>query len=332
MTNSNGMKDRAGTDRESRQRAPESRFDGAIARPFFLAIEGPIGVGKTTLARLLQPRLGATLVLEAFEENPFLSDFYGDRARYAFQTQMFFLLSRYRQQQSIPRSLADQPVISDYTFGKDSLFARLNLSGDELTMYRRLYSVLAEHTAFPDLVVYLRAETDALMARIAARDRPYERKMDRDYIASVREAYEQYFANYVRAPVLAIDTNDLNYVQDPSALAYVEGEMRRALGVGIYQQSLPQMEHATASRIERAPLKMPRQEIDRDVLSQFMSANEAIARVGAALARTAGTPTGEEASSLRVALRNALDRLESLADLAGLDLEAPAGRTQSLAK
>jgi len=321
MTNSNGTKGRASTGPQSRQRAPESRFAATIVKPFFLAIEGPIGVGKTTLARLLQPRLGATLVLEAFEENPFLSDFYGDRARYAFQTQMFFLLSRFRQQQSIPRSLVDQPVISDYTFGKDSLFAHLNLSGDELTMYRRLYSVLAERTAFPDLVVYLQAETDALMARIAARDRPYEREMDRDYIAKVKEAYEQYFATYVRAPVLTIDTNDLNYVQDPSALAYVEGEMRRALGVGVYQQSLPQMEHATAPTVERPPLEMPRQEIDRDVLSQFMSANEALARVGAALARAAGASSGEEASSLRAALRSARDHLESLANLAGFDLE-----------
>lgn len=315
--------DQAGAGSESRRRTSDARFDGTVVRSFFLAIEGPIGVGKTTLARLLQPRFESELVLEAFEENPFLSDFYGDRARYAFQTQMFFLLSRYRQQQSIPSSLTDQPVISDYTFGKDSLFARLNLSGDELTMYRRLYSVLAERIAFPDLVVYLQAETDELMARIAARDRPYERKMDRDYIASVSEAYERHFANYVRAPVLTIDTNDLNYVQDSSALAYVEGEVRRALGVGAYQQLLPQMEPTTAARTQKPPTEAPRQGLDREILSQFMSANEAMARVGAVLTRTAGTPSGEEASSLRAALRNAMDELGSLAHSTGFDVEEP---------
>lgn len=323
MTNGQRVMDQPGAGPKSQRRPSDSRFDGAVVKPFFLAIEGPIGVGKTTLARLLQPRFGSELVLEAFEENPFLSDFYGDRARYAFQTQMFFLLSRYRQQQSIPSSLADQPVISDYTFGKDSLFARLNLSGDELTMYRRLYSVLAERIAFPDLVVYLRAETAELMARIAARDRPYERKMDRDYIASVREAYERHFANYVRAPVLTIDTNDLNYVQDASALAYVEGEVRRALGVGAYQQLLPQMEPTTAATTEKPPIEAPRQALDREILNQFMSANEAMARVGAVLTRTAGTPSGEEASSLRAALRNAMDQLGSLAHSTGFDLEEP---------
>jgi deoxyguanosine kinase len=269
----------------------------------------------------MQPRFGCELILEAFEENPFLSNFYGDRARYAFQTQMFFLLSRYRQQKSIPALLADQPVISDYTFGKDSLFARLNLSGDELTMYRRLYSVLAERMAFPDLLIYLQAETDALMARIAARDRPYERKMDRDYIASVREAYERYFANYVRAPVLTVDTNDLNYVQDASALAYVEGEVRKALGVGAYQQSLPQMGRATAATTERPSTEPPHRELNRAILSQFISANEAMARLGAVLTRTADTPPGEETVSLQAALRSAMDRLEALAESTGVDLE-----------
>jgi deoxyguanosine kinase len=294
-----------------------------MINPFFLAIEGPIGVGKTTLARLLQPRFGSELVLEAFEENPFLSDFYGDRARYAFQTQMFFLLSRYRQQQSIPSLLVDQPVISDYTFGKDSLFARLNLSGDELEMYRRLYSVLAERIAFPDLVVYLQADTDALMARIAARDRPYERKMDRDYIASVKEAYERHFANYARAPVLTLDTNELNYVRDGSALAFVESKVRRALGVGAYQQSLPQMGRASAARLERPATEETRQELDREALSQFVSANEALARVGAALAGSATAPSGDQAASLRAALREAMEQLGSLAHSAGVNLERP---------
>jgi deoxyguanosine kinase len=138
----------------------------------YIAIEGVIGVGKTTLARLLMPSFEADLLLEVFEENPFLSDFYSDRARYAFQTQIFFLLSRYRQQrESIAQTLAEQrPLISDYTFEKDALFARINLKGDELEMYYRVHEALAEKIPNPNLIVYLRASTDVLMQRIAQRD------------------------------------------------------------------------------------------------------------------------------------------------------------------
>jgi hypothetical protein len=236
---------------------------------------------------------------------------------------MFFLLSRYRQQQSILSLVADEPVISDYTFGKDSLFARLNLEGDELEMYQRLYTVLAERIAFPELVVYLQADTDVLMARIAARDRPYERKMDRDYIADVNEAYERYFANYTRTPLLTLDTNDLNYVRDASALAFVEGKVRKALGIGAYQQTLPQMERTAATTVERLPSEKARPELDRAVLSEFMSANEAMARVGAVLTGTVTGPSRERMSSLQAALHDALERLESLAGSAGVDLEGP---------
>ncbi|MBN1372242.1 MAG: deoxynucleoside kinase, partial [Anaerolineaceae bacterium] len=128
----------------------------------YLAIEGVIGVGKTTLARSLQGAFQAELVLEVFEENPFLSDFYGDRQRYAFQTQIFFLLSRYHQQRrSVPDTLQrKQPLIADYTFAKDALFASINLQGDELEMYRRVHDALAEKIPDPELTLYLRADTD----------------------------------------------------------------------------------------------------------------------------------------------------------------------------
>jgi deoxyguanosine kinase len=282
-------------------------------RSFFLAIEGPIGVGKTTLARLLQPRFTARLLLEAFEENPFLSDFYSDRARYAFQTQMFFLLSRYRQQQEVSRPTGNGPLIGDYTFSKDALFARLNLEGDELEMYERLYSVLAERVVPPDLVIYLQADVDALMARIAARDRPYERKMDRDYIARVAAAYERHFSNVTSTSVLTIDTNDLNYVRDASALAFVEGKVRKALGIGAYQQSLPQLDEVGKARLASAPSKRGRLTPQGEVVGEFLAANEAMGRLGALLAEDGGERSEAQVSQLRDVLDEALERLSSLA-------------------
>jgi len=214
-----------------------------MSRNFYLAIEGAIGVGKTTLARLLGPEFQAELLLEVFEENPFLSDFYADRERYAFQTQIFFLLSRYRQQHKvIQQTLAKLPLISDYTFAKDRLFAELNLANDELTMYRRVHAILAEKIALPDLVIYLQASTDVLMERIALRDRSYERGMARDYIDRLRTAYEHFFATYTGAPVLALDTDDLDYVRDAEALTHVVARIRSALSEGDYQRPLPQLE------------------------------------------------------------------------------------------
>ncbi len=206
----------------------------------YLAIEGPIGVGKTTLARLLQSHFQARLVLEAFEENPFLSDFYADRATYAFQTQLFFLLSRYRQQQQIGQMLLDRsPLISDYTFAKDRLFAQLNLRDDELTLYDHLHELLAQNVPTPDLIVYLSADTEVLLQRIASRDRPYERGMDRDYLDAVRRAYESFFGSYQGSPVLHIDTNELDFVRRPEDLDSVIGRIRSVLREGTYQQPLP---------------------------------------------------------------------------------------------
>lgn len=205
----------------------------------FIAIEGVIGVGKTTLARLLQPLFEAEILLEVFEENPFLSDFYADRARYAFQTQIFFLLSRYRQQRdAVPATLAGgKTLISDYTFAKDSLFARINLQGDELEMYYRVHEALAEKIPLPDLTVYLYATTDSLMQRIAQRDRPYERSMERAYIADLGRAYDDFFNGH-DGPSLRIDTTALNIVQNPADLKLVENRIREALAIRPYQPSL----------------------------------------------------------------------------------------------
>ena len=208
----------------------------------YFAIEGVIGVGKTTLARLLQPAFEAVLELEVFEENPFLSKFYEDRARYAFQTQMFFLLSRYYQQRrSISELLAvSKSLISDYTFEKDALFARINLAGDELEMYDRLHEALAEKIIVPDLIVYLRAETETLMQRIARRDRPYERQMERAYIAELNQGYDSFFLGDQRhrSPVLVMDCNNLDYVRNPDDLHTVENRIRQELKLLPYQPEL----------------------------------------------------------------------------------------------
>ena len=204
----------------------------------YLAIEGVIGVGKTSLVRLLQPAFGAQVLLEVFEENPFLSDFYSDRARYAFQTQMFFLLSRYHQQRVVPVLLERGPLIADYTFAKDALFARINLRGDELTLYHRLHDALAEKMPRPDLLVYLRAPTDVLMQRIAQRGRSYERQMERAYIDELNRAYDEFFAGHRQSPVLTIEAEGLDFVANPEDLRAVTDRLQSALGLGAYQTPL----------------------------------------------------------------------------------------------
>jgi len=208
----------------------------------YVAIEGVIGVGKTTLARLLQSAFNAEVILEVFEENPFLSDFYSDRERYAFQTQIFFLLSRYHQQRRTVHEIvaAGKSLLSDYTFAKDALFAQINLAGDELDMYYRVHEALAEKIQKPNLLVYLQATTDTLMQRIALRDRPYERQMERSYIDQLNVAYEDFFSKpFDHTPVLTIDTNDLNIVQNPEHLKDVENRIRQSLSLPPFQQALP---------------------------------------------------------------------------------------------
>ncbi len=203
----------------------------------YIAIEGAIGVGKTTLSRLLSSRFQADLLLEVFEENPFLADFYSDRDAYAFQTQIFFLLSRYHQQQEVPKALkSDNNLIADYTFEKDALFARLNLDGDELDTYFSVHNALADKLPLPDLIVYLQAETSILMQRIAHRDRVYERNMDQGYIESLNNAYDEFYGGkHSGAPVLRINTNQLNYVANEGDLDWVENRIRQTLKVGPYQ-------------------------------------------------------------------------------------------------
>jgi len=208
----------------------------------YFSIEGVIGVGKTTLARLLASPFQANLLLEVFEENPFLSDFYSDRARYAFQTQIFFLLSRYHQQHKAVADLTDggRNLISDYTFEKDALFASINLQGDELQMYYKVHEALAEKIATPDLLVYLRASPDTLMQRIAMRDRPYERQMERGYIHELNQAYDHYYLNGSHVcPVLTIETDQMDFVRNMDDLRTVENRIRQSLQLAPFQPMLP---------------------------------------------------------------------------------------------
>ncbi len=182
----------------------------------YLVIEGVIGAGKTSLSRMLSERLQAQLVLEEVEENPFLKDFYRDRARYAFQTQMHFLFSRYQQQRDLKQTdLFRDKLVADYLFQKDRIFASLNLVDRELAMYERLVGWLELDVVKPDIVVYLQAHPDTLMERIARRNRPFEKDMDRDYISRLNDAYNHYFFHYTDTPLLVVNTNSIDFVNEP---------------------------------------------------------------------------------------------------------------------
>lgn len=187
-----------------------------MAENRYIVVEGVIGVGKTSLTRLLGERLQARLVLEEVEENPFLKDFYQDRERFAFQTQMHFLFSRYQQQRTLRQmELFSERLVADYLFQKDRIFASLNLSERELALYERLVGWLELDVMKPDVVVYLQASPDTLMSRIGRRARPFEKDMERDYIRQLNEAYNHYFFHYSEAPLLVVNTNAIDFVNNP---------------------------------------------------------------------------------------------------------------------
>jgi len=189
---------------------------------YYIAIEGPIGVGKTSLSLLLAERLGARHVVEEFEENPFLSEFYKNPERYAFQTQLFFLLQRYQQQQELRQvDLFHNLLVTDYMFVKDRLFASLNLNEKEMGLYDTVANLLEKNVINPDLVIYLQADTDSLMNRISKRGRSYEASMDRAYIDALNQVYNEYFFRYKETPLIIINTNDIDFVHSEHDLEEV---------------------------------------------------------------------------------------------------------------
>jgi len=185
----------------------------------YVIIEGVIGAGKTTLAQIASARYGARLILERPDENPFLEKFYADRKRWAFQTQLSYLATRFKQQQEIlKRDLFQQVMVSDYSFDKDRIFARINLSGDELQLYDTLYGMMQPTTPVPDLVVYLQASTERLLTNIRKRARPYEAEIESAYIEALNDAYNSYFFHYTRSPLLIVNASSLDFVQRPADL------------------------------------------------------------------------------------------------------------------
>ncbi len=181
----------------------------------YIAIDGPIGTGKTTLTRMLAQDLGGRVVLEPMERNPFLSDFYKDRKRNAFKTQLFFLLNRYQQQLELKQQdLFHTITVCDYTFAKDRIFAQINLSDDELGLYDTVFQLLDDQLPKPDLVVYLQASTDVMLQRIKQRKWEAERSISEEYLEQLSEAYNRYFFSYTGTPLLVINANDQDIVNN----------------------------------------------------------------------------------------------------------------------
>jgi deoxyadenosine/deoxycytidine kinase len=185
----------------------------------YINIEGPIGAGKTSLAKILAERMSARLILEETEENPFLADFYKDKKRYAFPTQLFFLLSRHRQQRELfATDLFHKKTVSDYFFDKDRIFASVALDQREFLLYEKLLSILERDVPKPDLVIYLQTSSEVLLKRIKERGRSFEKNIDSDYLKALNEAYNHYFFHYTKTPLLVVNTDRIDFVRNEKDL------------------------------------------------------------------------------------------------------------------
>ncbi len=194
----------------------------------YVVVEGPIGVGKSSLARLLAKEFNARAFLEKPEENPFLGQFYQDRRKYAFQTQLFFLLQRFQQQKEIAQfDLFNQVTLCDYLFAKDRIFASLNLDDNELSLYEQIYNLLSGQIPVPDLTIFLQAKPEVLLHRIKARNHSYEKDVDLEYLKTLTEAYNYFFFHYTQSPLLIVDTSEIDFVKRKEDLDQLIREIKQ---------------------------------------------------------------------------------------------------------
>lgn len=219
---------------------PETAPNNPPDRLRYIVVEGPIGVGKSTLTRLLIERFQGRGVFEVVEENPFLASFYADRDKFAFQTQLFFLLSRFKQQQQLfQEDLFTTTLVSDYLFAKDRIFATITLDANELALYERVYENVGPRVRKPDLVVYLRARIDVLLSRIKKRGREFERRFDPEYLEELCHTYNDFFFRYDETPLLVVDTTDIDFVANESDLDEILNAVKRMKrGTTHFQPSL----------------------------------------------------------------------------------------------
>ena len=191
-----------------------------MKRARYIVVEGPIGVGKTSLAKILAAEFQARSLFEKVDDNPFLPKFYQDRKTHAFQTQLFFLLSRYQQQRELSQQdLFAQNSVADYLFAKDKIFATLILSGEEMALYQQLYHLLDPRVLKPDLVIYLQAKPEVLYKRLKKRDKSYEKNITPDYLREVAQAYNQFFFHYDDSPLLVVNTSEIDFMSSSEDLA-----------------------------------------------------------------------------------------------------------------
>jgi deoxyadenosine/deoxycytidine kinase len=195
--------------------------------PRHIAIEGPIGVGKSSLAKILAQKYASRLVKEEVEGNPFLERFYENPRKFAFQTQLFFLLSRYRQQRELAQGdLFEAGLVCDYTLAKDKIFALINLEDDEISLYESIYKLLVSTLPKPDLVIYLQARPEVLLSRVRKRGIAYERNISLDYLRTLSDAYNEYFFHYNETPLLVVNTSEIDFVESPRDLEHLVREVK----------------------------------------------------------------------------------------------------------